>query len=95
MQGIKYQAEICDSPLDRVHGFKYKIWEIFIPKYNIVFNEKGGLFKSDNTRNNCNSEVIEIEVNKADMLVLVDFLERKDDCAKIVKEYFSEIEEIL
>jgi len=100
MKAIKYQTKICDSVLDGVHGFYYNITEIYIPKLKMAFNEKGGLFKIDKhnssrvSKENI-SNVENIEVKKEDMLVLIDFLEHKQNCSKIIKEYFPNIEKIL
>jgi hypothetical protein len=100
MKALKYEVKICDSILDSNHGFYYTITEIYVPKLEIVFNEKGGLFKID--KDNCSrvskeniSNVKDIEVKKTDMLVLVDFLEHKQDCSKIIKNYFPDVEKIL
>jgi len=100
VKAIKYQTKICDSVLDSVHGFFYNINEIYVPKLKIAFNEKGGLFKinKDNESRISPNNIFNVKniiVKKADMEVLIDFLENKANCSSIVKDYFPVVENLM
>ncbi len=51
MKAYKYEVSICEGALALSHGFAEKIREIWIPDFEIVFNEKFGAFKSKEPRN--------------------------------------------
>ena len=57
VKALLYRVEICDSILDHVHGAKYKIAEIFVPKAKLIMNEKGGVFFNDKPRDYNSIEV--------------------------------------
>lgn len=79
--------------LDSVHNFYYMITEIYIPKYKIVFNEKGGIFKID--KNNKSrleqmTNVEDIEITQNDVNILINYCLIKNGCQNIIKSYFPD-----
>jgi hypothetical protein len=51
MKAYKYEVSICEGALELSHGWSNKIKEIWIPDFEIIFNEKNGAFSSKEPRN--------------------------------------------
>ena len=90
LKAFKYIVEISDSVLDRIHGFKYKISEIFVPDAELAFNEKGGLFITKSAR--CEENLEEIKITSKDVQIMKHFLIHKQECMEIIKKHYPQIE---
>jgi hypothetical protein len=46
-----YEVSIVEGSLAMTHGWSERIKEVWVPEFNIVFNEKYGAFRSETPRN--------------------------------------------
>lgn len=85
IEAFKYQVEISDSALDMIHGLKYTIEEIYVPEFHLAFNERGGIFQTDEPRA---KKGLKIQVDKDDVRQFLDFLIQKSVCQLTIKKYY-------
>lgn len=58
-----YRTNVYEGTLAMVHSMPMTIWEIFIPRENIIVNDAGGCFEEKAPRGPIDNEVIDIDVN--------------------------------
>lgn len=84
MKALKYKITVQDDP---VHSYtKRTIQEIWIPEYNICFNEEGYVFRSDEPRNKKNKKV---NIPKDAVRRIEIFEKHKENVKKVIKEIFD------
>ena len=60
-----YRTNVFEGAIAMVHSMPMTIWEIFIPRSNIIVNDAGGCFEDEGPRSPINNEVVDIEVDEA------------------------------
>jgi hypothetical protein len=51
MKAYMYEVSVVEGALAMTHGWSERIREIWVPEFNIIFNEKYGAFRSETPRN--------------------------------------------
>ena len=88
MKAYKYKVIVS---IDAVHSWgDREVEEIWIPDYNIFFNEECGCSESKEPRN---EKYEEIEIDTLDAYDLHDYIAEKEHMGHICKQYFKKEKE--
>jgi len=89
MKAILYKVQVQDDP---VHSWSRRIInEIFIPHYEVGFNEEGYVFEIQNTREMEGTKK-EIEMNDEEANLLWNFCLKQKEARSLIKKVFDKIE---
>lgn len=89
MKAILYKVQVQDDP---VHSWSRRIInEIFIPHYEVVFNEEGYVFEIQNTREMEGTKK-EIEIEDLDANRIFNFCLDQKNTRTLMKNVFDKIE---
>jgi len=104
MKAYMYEVSIVEGSLAMTHGWSQRIKEIWVPEFNIIFNEKDGAFYSETPRNKVypkgtlslidaqteDSSMEEIDVEIDDIRVISTYVQATDPAKKTMKKVFDE-----
>lgn len=91
MRGVKYRLKVYASALNWSHGFEQDIEEVHLPDLGIAFNAAGGLaFKSKDKRYEDAEKIGEVDVDDADAVVLMEYVNTGKNVEEIIKKYMPE-----
>ncbi len=93
MKAEIYEVKVCNSALEKVHGYFQTIREIYIPSKKITFNEDRisfHCFSSNRSRYNTDdsTKIGEIEVPKAMVLAMINYTNASKRMKK-TKQWFK------
>lgn len=77
MKAEIYSIKICNSMMEKVHGYYREIIEVYLPSKKITFNEGDDMFNcftSDRSRYKDAVKVGEIEIPKAMVQAMVNYI---------------------
>jgi len=97
VRGVKYRIPV-GSFLEWAHGMYRFIEEIYVPDYDISFNEEGYVFKTPSNRYEAmrlpNGKVVEckylhdVEIDERDLNLMLKYLKLKEEVEKVIAKYF-------
>lgn len=103
MKAFKYEVSVVEGALAISHGWSEKIKEIWVPDFNIVFNEKYGAFMSKTPRNKVypngsfnvitdkleDSSMEEVDLNIDDVRTISTFVQSNEYAKQAMKKIFN------
>ena len=94
MKALLYETIVYEGSIAHLHNIGSKIWEVWIPEYDICINKKGGVFISKEARKHSSDVEIEIDISKNSCELFQSHLNIQEIVSKELKNIFEKLKNI-